>query len=130
MIPVMQSDITFKTGDCFSACIASILEVPLEKIPNFHFPKGSDFEDNVQEWCKTQSFALVSISNIEDDLLADCWIIATGKSPRGDEDWHRHAVVWRNGKVVHDPNPDRVGLEGEPETWSIFVQKDMKGGLR
>lgn len=123
MIPINQKNMTFDNGDCYSACIASILETYLEDIPNFHLPEGSNFGNNVHDWCKTQLFVLVDIKHIEENILDDCIIIANGKSPRATENWHKHSIVWKAGKMLHDPHLSRKGLDGEPESYSIFVMK-------
>lgn len=35
-----------------------------------------------------------------------------GKSPRGDWD---HCVVYQNGDMVHDPHPDKTGIEDKKD---------------
>jgi hypothetical protein len=35
MTPHTQRDLGDETGDCFATCIASILDIPLESVPNF-----------------------------------------------------------------------------------------------
>jgi len=34
-------------------------------------------------------------------------------------------VVWRNGKIVHDPHPSRAGLK-EIDMYDMFVVRDPK----
>lgn len=41
MKPVHQTNFQRGTGNCFAACLASILEMPLEEVPNFCH-EGSD----------------------------------------------------------------------------------------
>lgn len=137
MKPVVQTDLTFKTGNCGEACIASILEIPLSDIPIFH---NSEKEQDGETYCRNlrkfvQQFGLsyidVEFNDAHDpkDFLKDCWVVATGPSPRGTEEWHKHAVVWRNGDIVHDPHPSNKGLNkidlygffivGDPSRWSM-----------
>jgi len=130
MKPVDQTKFGFEDGNCGAACIASILEIPLESIPNFHGEDPSDpklYWKNVRKWCADKPFILISISISEGydpkEFLKDCWVIASGPSPRGTKEWHRHAVVWRNGEIVHDPHPSREGLK-EIDMYDLFIIKD------
>jgi hypothetical protein len=45
----------------------------------------------------------------------DALYVAFGVSPRGT----RHAVVMRNGELVHDPNPKRGGIALVEEAWLL-----------
>ena len=130
MIPVDQTKLGFGSGNCGAACIASILEISIEDIPNFHGddPKDADtYWSNICKWCENKPFMLVSfyIPNEYDakEILKDCWCIASGLSPRRTEEWHRHAVVWRNGEIVHDPHPSRLGLR-EIDMYDVFIWKN------
>ncbi len=131
MKPINQSIID---GDCFRACIASILEVELDKIPNFMAAAldGPDFfETYTNRWLETQPFMLIDLIVNDDEemretverTLRGCYVIATGKSPRGTDDKHMHAVVWKDGKMVHDPCPGGLGIEGKPSVYTIFVYR-------
>lgn len=136
MKPVDQTKFGFGSGNCEAACIASILEIPLEDIPDFHGNDPTDAEaywQNVRKWCEDKPFTIIPIkfSDGHDpkEFLKDCWVIASGPSPRGTEEWHRHAVVWKNGKIVHDPHPSRAGLK-KIDVYDMFVIKDPKGVVK
>ena len=126
MIPTQQRVTNFENGDCFSACIASILELPLQIIPNFNIPSREHFAENVKNWCERQSFILLDITLENPGLIKDCWSIANGQSPRGTEDWHKHSVVWYGNEMAYDPHPDGTGLVGKPEIYTIFIGKMEK----
>src|SRR5579875_1399637 len=53
MIPIRQTR-TGEIGNCFAACLASILEIPLQVVPEF--PTGSDeqFFEAAQKWLATK----------------------------------------------------------------------------
>jgi len=123
MREIVQDDITFKSGNCFSACIASILEVPLKNIPNFHTESPRDFDKNVAEWCKSQDFILLDITMEDPSLINSCYVIANGTSPRNKD--FLHSVVWFDGEIVHDPHPNGCGLADDPETFTIFIMKGV-----
>ena len=135
VIPITQKILNFENGDCFSACVASILELPLTCVPNFNIPSQDSFVHNLEKWCKKQTFILLDITIDDVALLSDCIVIANGSSPRATENWHRHSVVWQAGKMLHDPHPGGFGIDGDPETYTIFIVKNkiatsgnLKGG--
>lgn len=123
MKPVDQTIFGDKKGNCFAACIATILEVPLESLPNFAVEfTGDDWAERMAEWL--MEHLGVSVINVEVKDEASCLRclngvehVVGGKSPRGD---FGHCVVAVGGKVVHDPHPSRAGLL---EVWdyTLFV---------
>jgi hypothetical protein len=130
----MQTKMGFEDGNCFEACIASILEVSIEDIPDFHKgiapDDGPGYWERVHEWCKDKPFGLISVTLQEghDPLkfFHDTWVIASGPSPRRKEEWQLHAVVWRNGEIVHDPHPSQQGLKQITE-YAFFIWKNPIG---
>ena len=131
MTPVNQTDTTFVTGNCMNACIASILEIPLDDIPSFHSndPKdGEAFTHKLQKWGRSIGYLILDITITDDcdpdDILKDCWVIASGQSPRA-KNGERHAVVWRNGVMMHDPHPSKEGIV-EPDMYAVFIALNPK----
>jgi hypothetical protein len=128
MIPVQQT--RFKDGgNCFSACLASILELAIGVVPNFA-EKGERWFDLAQAWLAKRGLRLVAVPahelaafDVEDwaetvaGEAAVAWWIAAGPGPRG----RKHAVVMRGSDVVHDPHPDGGGLERI--TWAYVIEK-------
>lgn len=101
-----------------AACVASILEVSLDAVPN---PQGENGEW-WHEW-----IAFLKPYNLQLLCFPDGgeWIprgysILAGKSPRGD--WN-HAVVCYDGEMVHDPHPDSTGVESKVD-WTVFTVLD------
>jgi len=131
MKPVMQTDLTFETGNCGEACIASILELKLSDIPPLHNPvdhkDGVMYCKRLREFVSRFGFSYIDMAmgggHDPKDFFKDCWVIATGPSPHGTEEWHRHGVVWYNGKVEHDPHPSNQGLK-EIDMYGVFILKD------
>ena len=137
MKPVLQRFRTVNeaeniAGDCYRACVASIMELDLEEVPNFNegFPDGDTFHRRVSEWLAPRGFGKAMFA-IGDDLdlpgllefMADwspnCYYILGGTSPRGFD----HAVVGLNDKIVHCPNendPPLVGVLGAGH-WEVSV---------
>lgn len=96
-------------GNCFETCIASVLGLDIDSVPDF----GKD-EDrwflNFKEWIDSFYEMSVILVNVDRE-----WLkrhrgigIAGGPSPRYDC-WH--SVIYRNGKMVMDPHPDGTGLK-------------------
>ena len=129
MKPIMQTDTSFDTGNCGEACLASILEIKLTDIPQLHDPddvqNGHIYCKNLRKFVRQFGLSYIDVAMNEghepEDFFRDCWVIASGPSPRGTEEWHRHAVVWRNGKIIHDPHPSQAGIENI-EMYGIFIE--------
>lgn len=134
MIPIQQTQFGHDfersdVGNCFSACVASVLEIPLEDIPNFCYSpreEKDDWFDRFQKWLNHLSFCAITICNFPKDLLANLgYIIASIKSPRGD---FLHSVVIKNGLIVWDPYPGwRLKLDCEDtEKACFFIQGSIE----
>lgn len=133
MIPVTQTKVIIQNsegvmisrGNCFAACIASLLELPIHEVPNvevlfddtpfwyevtevFLASKGltlvSDdrFKCFHPDLCK-QSEEWISVTSRE---LKDLYYLVSGTSIRG----FQHMTIWQNGKLAWDPYPTREGL--------------------
>jgi hypothetical protein len=120
MKPVDQTVHKFPNGNCMQACVASVFELPLEDVPNFMRDGPDSFNRILNNWLSRRG--LVSLdARFEDEVTQDCYMIACGDSLRGDV---KHAVVYYNGKMVHDPHPDREGVKDEGLTYTLFVVKN------
>ena len=105
MKPVFQKGMS----GCWEACIASILEIPLEEVPDFDPDQNGGLDSGTGEWFdrtsdwlqKNHGLYLVAAAAVP-ELMPRGYHIITGKSPRGNCD---HAVVGRDGAPAHDPYP-------------------------
>lgn len=111
-------------GNCLAACIASILEIPIETVPNFCGLYGDDeWFDRMNEWL--HALGLVGIAFKTEDptfsrqWLRHAWCIVSGPASRG----FLHCTVWRNGELVHDPHPSRDGLKAVHDV-IVFASTD------
>lgn len=116
-----NADDPAKTGNCLSACIASILELPIEDVPTF--AAHEDWWERAVAWLDERGHTIWPIPTWILDALTvspdalDCWYIACGKSPRGD---FNHGVVASGAHIAHDPHPSRDGLDGPVrEAWIV-----------
>ncbi len=110
MIPVdqefMHDPDAGSVGDCFRACIASVLELPIDAVPHFAL-LGSRWQRVLDGFLAGLSREIEWSQGIPPDGI---WAIATVQSPRAAD--VKHSVIWRDGKIVHDPHPSRAGGEG------------------
>lgn len=110
MTPVDQTRFGKPHGSCFAACIASILELPLAEV---------DFNGDTEDgdgWWRAMFAAIERVGwTYFEARIGDGWeqlmpkgvcFLASGSNPAG----VAHTVVWREGAMVHDPNPSRAGI--------------------
>lgn len=112
MLPVKQSCLYsvegIGNGDCFPACLASLLDIPLWMVPPFHQMFGrNNWKDRVNEWLiKFFKVELVKVYN-EEKIELPQFYIASGPSKRG----VYHSVIHSNGILVHDPHYSNDGID-------------------
>ncbi len=116
MIPVTQTKVSVKNslgnnvvnGNCFAACVASIIELPITEVPNvevlFDLPDSLWFEV-MGKFLESKGFELYT-SNTPPE---QGYYIANGVSPRG----ILHSCVYHNGELVWDPHPSHEGITSE-----------------
>jgi hypothetical protein len=122
---------------CFRACVATVLDVPVEHVPTACDGDTWDW-DAFQEWLA--GFGLQAIELILDDrpilypIPRQAPVIITGNSPR-ECVTGRHAVVGRcrglmGFDYVHDPHPDGTFLTGEPTHLIFFTLLHPAAAIR
>ncbi len=122
MKPVDQS-ILGGGGNCYAACLASILELRIEDVPNFCVQDGNWLE-HVDRWLrKNHRCTLLGFRPKGEDAfycVPAVYHIMCGKSSRD----LNHAVVGYRGQMVHDPHPSRDGLVGPVEEFEFLWPLD------
>lgn len=106
MIRVDQTTFGCPGGNCFSACVASLLESPIEAVP--YFMGAKDWLGEFAAWLAPRGLYPVFFRVATcpgDDWRPHGLHILGGESVRGP-----HAVVARSNVIVHDPHPSRAGL--------------------
>lgn len=122
MKPVIQTVTEAGRGNCLAACVASILEIPIEAVPDLKC--GADFaalsaflaaRGMVPIWLHVAGLAASYVGHSP----AHCIVI--GDSPRRPV---QHAVVGKpkgyGFEIVHDPHPEGGGIKGEPKSVIYF----------
>lgn len=121
MTPIEQSKLWtphgIHNGNCYAACLASLLDLPLWMIPPFEdmFGRG-DWKERSAEWLK-RMFGQQLVRTEEHDWLSlgVDFYIANGPSPRG----VYHSVIYRQGVLAHDPHFSKAGTESVEWTWHL-----------
>ena len=122
MIPITQTKVVVKNskgemvvrGNCWAACIASLLELPIEEVPNVEvfFDHETFWYDAMVTFLDLKGYSFKDSSNVFamgleiENYEHDKFYLVAGKSVRG----VAHSVIYQNGKMVHDPHPTREGL--------------------
>lgn len=103
-------------GNCFAACLASLLDIPLWMVPPFDQMFGrNDWRVRVDEWLeRIFKMELVDASGHQVDQLPEFYI-ASGQSPRG----VKHSVIYSAGTLVHDPHFSDAGIAAVEWTWHL-----------
>lgn len=111
MIPVFQTMTLANDGEgnCFNACIASILELPLREVAQIHPKFEGDYWGAWEDWCAERGLFMTHRGTREPPRG---YAIANGRSGRIYPEGHKsagerihHACVAFDGVVVHDPFP-------------------------
>jgi hypothetical protein len=105
VIPVDQTRFGDPDGNCLAACLASLLELPLDDVPHF---VAEGWYSALERWLEPRGlWPLCFVSPTQAQLERVLgYAIVSGPTERG----LLHATVWRAGLLVHDPHPSRAGL--------------------
>jgi len=95
-------------GDCFSACMASLLELPIEVLPNDH----SEAWFFIWEVFLKQFGLAISSGRADGPIWHDYPWIATVKSKNFKNDSHV-IIMDDGGNVLFDPSPKKTYKKGE-----------------
>lgn len=113
IVPVADED----RGDCFRACVASLMELPIEEVPDFCLHR--DWERRLEEWLAPRKMGYVEVRiNGEEAVFSpvprNILCIISGHTNRHPK--RLHAVVARTEgrgltwEYLHDPHPAKTFL--------------------
>ena len=123
-------------GNCFAACIASLLELPIDQVPNFA-AAGDDSRwlRACNRWLNERGIGYADLTweGAAPDFVFELWIapaqlyIAGGLSERG----LQHCVVMRGDReLVHDPHPSRAGILKVEAIGLLMPLNPVRGAVR
>ena len=108
-----------RPGNCVAACVATLLDLPLDRVPHF-IEFGIAYGDSQEVesasagnnwWAMMLGFLaghglwVVELDKVT-DAEVDEPVLVAGMSPRGVV----HQVIYRSGRLWHDPHPSRAGV--------------------
>ncbi len=142
MIPVMQTTFGYGKGNCQPACVASILEINLEDVPDW---RDGAWMLKYEAWLGRHGYGLIHLfwsfdgENTNGEwpkelgIHGDGYYLASGLSPRagrdGNSDKMLHACVYQGGELAHDPHPEGGGLL-DVRSWEMFVPCETWKGTK
>ncbi len=120
MKPVSQARVNYRDGDCLRACIASVLELPLEAVPAY---VEDDMQIKFVEWLQQFNMSLMSVRlGDPDGFIPPGYHLIEGPSRNGQD---THVAVGLDRQIVHDPDPTSRGqFEGDRRNYWIFTVID------
>lgn len=127
MIKVEQTEF-WPLGNCFAACLASMVECDLAEVPALTEADAGDWDKSywkrIGAWLDEIGWRFLYFQYAEPLKVTDAlfWtpcelgpaVIVSGPGPRRDDDGEPivHSVIMKDGRLVHDPHPDGGGLKG------------------
>lgn len=107
-------------GNCLEACCGSIVECAIEDVTPMREGNGVWFSD-MENFLERYGYECLGTRYAEDENLIEAskkyekekdgnWVIMCGDSPR-EYVTNGHAVLYRNGELIHDPHPSNDGLK-------------------
>lgn len=117
-----------RKGNCVAACIASLLDEPLDKVPHFiefgiaygdsedvhAVSAGNNWWAMMLGYLAARGWWPVELEKVTDADTHE-FVLVAGMSPRG----VLHQVIYREGRLWHDPHPSRAGVLDVREALAI-----------
>lgn len=101
-------------GNCFRACLSSIMDLDIEDIPHFE-DMGQEWHEPFFNFLKEKNYEFEGTGQKKNfdklkryEGIEGC-VIVFGKSPR-EYVKSGHAVIYKNGEFFFDPHPSNEGL--------------------
>jgi hypothetical protein len=117
--PVYQTKSGPEVGNCYQASVASLLGLPLNDVPDFG--QEDDPERSYTTFVGKRGFIVLKPPTT---LKPNCYYLAFGPSV---VTGRPHVVVYRAGKLSHDPHKGRNGLSSV-EVIHILVPMEIDLG--
>lgn len=120
-------------GNCFQACIASILEIPLEEAFDCRPYPDDLWLNKFNEWLKPWNLVCISFDHNKEkpipcsEVLGYHIMACMSKTLYHGE---HHVVVIYNQDVVHDPNPHANGQLGDCQGFFLLVSLNAARNVR
>lgn len=111
-------------GNCWTACIASLLDLGIETVPNFvqiDVDGGPNWFTHTLQFLNERGYHLVSVDPAApgQDHYIQCGL--SPRSPAADGVEVHHSVIYLHGELAHDPHPDATGVATMTNAYGIRV---------
>ena len=106
MIPLYQTRFwrsETERGNCWQAAVASVLELPLEEVPDFiqdDVDSGEPWWPKFVAWCGERGIEPIELRPPLQEAPPGEYVVGTAATPDGRG---YHAFVARDGRMAHDP---------------------------
>jgi len=105
-------------GNCWQTVLACMTDKEIDEVPHFvdidENQGGPDWFYYSYMWLWEQGYRLVQYDEYPTkqgtDEPWDGYVMVSGLSPRGD---FHHVVIYKDGKLFHDPHPSQAGVKTE-----------------
>jgi hypothetical protein len=107
MKPIIQdifiNDPQGRVGNCLQAAVSSICQMALHEVPHFAAMPDDTWFEAMCNWLYNKGYDFEDFHSVND---SPDFMLVIGPSPRGIS----HAVVYKDGKLAHDPHPSGEGI--------------------
>lgn len=117
-----QSILEPPRGNCFSTCLACILELDPSNLPNFIGDFPEDWLDRLTAWLAPMNLGVVFLDETERSSfyppgysIMSCTMV---------DGANRHCVVARDGEMVWDPSPKDRKILISGQAWTVLSVLD------
>lgn len=100
-------------GNCLAAALASIFELDLCDVPPFEDMPDPEWYAALLAWLNSMHFQLLGW---KEEIHFEGYYIVNGRTLRDTD----HSVVYKNGRMIHDPHTSRKGLTQITSTWAFL----------
>lgn len=117
--------------NCFRACVATLLKLPIEDVPEACDGKLWDWHA-FQDWLGDRGLQAIEVTFGTGATIypvrREIPCIITGKSPRDENILHAvvgHFIGFEGFQLLHDPHVDELWIDGEPTHATFFVRLEI-----
>lgn len=135
-----QTRVGHPRGDCYRACVATVLGLPIAAVPDIHYdldtwpalgdePNAEQLAETIRvtarwrAWFADRGLLPLRLRGLQFSEGDGVVTIGTVLSPSGP--WH-HAVVCVDGVVAWDPNPTGLSYGLEPLDHELLALRDPR----
>lgn len=108
-------------GNCLQACVASLFELPLEAVPHFMLFKDKWWEA-LYLFIQSINYELLGFVDGEPPHNGQYYIVSIDFGEQYD---FGHSVIFKDGKITHDPHPIKWDATDKVVGYYSIVKKQL-----